>query len=496
MITSDLWIGVDAGTTQTKAILFNSVGTVIAEATVHVRSFYPHPGWVEQDPWDLVQAVIETIRAVLNDPRRQGRAIAGLGLANQGETVVAWDASTGQPLAPAIGWQCRRTESLCVQLKTTKLAPMIAAISGLPIDPYFSSTKMMWLLKKSEAVRAARQRGTLRLSTTDSWILHHLLTDPPYITDVATASRTQLLNIDVGVWSENLLEAFGIREVELPNIVPNAYIIGRTNKEKVGETIDVAGLAVDQQAALFGHGCVQTGQAKVSYGTGAFVLANAGHQRPNIPGLLPTIAWQLPGQRLVYAVDGGVLTAGAAIEWLVDMGILTSVEDSNEVENDIEDENLVFVPALAGLGAPWWNPAARGTVWGIHRGTTPHQLVQAVLRGIAHRIDDIVQQLYAHHGGLTELRCDGGPTRNPYLMQYQSDILGVPVKVSSIEDLAAWGVARLAMVAKGIDPNNSTPAAFTREYFPHRDGDWRLRQRARWRQAVRRAESLESQGDH
>lgn len=481
-----LWLGVDAGTTRTKAVLFDSQGTPVADAVRTVKAHYPQPGWVEQDPNDLVSAVIAAIHEILRDPRRQGHPVHGMGLANQGETVVAWDAKTGQALAPAIVWQCRRTFELCEQLQASGLEPSIQSISGLPIDPYFSSTKMQWLLEEVPAVQDARKAGTLRLSTTDSWILWHLLQDPIYITDVATASRTQLLDLTQGTWSDELLKVFNVQRWELPTIVPNSGVVGVIKPSLAGERIAVSGLAVDQQAALFGHGCHEAGQAKVSYGTGAFLLANAGTKRPEAKGVLPTIAWQLGDERLTYALDGGVFTAGAAIEWLVDVGLLESPEDAGLVAGTPEDEQLVMVPALAGLGAPWWDPTARGIVLGIHRGTRREQIVQAALRGVAHRIDDIVQALDKVGHPLTELRCDGGPSRNPYLMQYQSDITGLKARVTTIEDLAALGVAKMAALAFnfGIENGNGT---FVGAYEPARNQLWRDHARHRWGEAVERA---------
>ena len=480
-----LWLGVDAGTTRTKAVLFDNQGAPVADAVCHVKAHYPQSGWVEQDPNDLVSAVIATIHEILHDPRRLGNPVHGMGLANQGETVVAWDAKTGQALAPAIVWQCRRTFAICEQLRGSGLEPFIQSISGLPIDPYFSSTKMQWLLQEVPAVQDARRAGTLRLSTTDSWILWHLLEDPLYITDIATASRTQLLDLTQGTWSDELLNVFNVQRGELPTIVPNSGVVGVLKPSLAGERVPVSGLAVDQQAALFGHGCHKAGQAKVSYGTGAFLLANVGSQRPEAKGVLPTIAWQLGDERVTYALDGGVFTAGAAIEWLVDLGLLQSPEDAGLVAGTPEDDQLVMVPALAGLGAPWWDPSARGILLGIHRGTCRDQIIQAALRGIAHRIDDIVQALDMVGHPLTELRCDGGPSRNPYLMQYQSDITGLKVQVTAIEDLAALGVAKMAALAFNIGIGNGG-GTFVGSYEPTRDKLWRSHARHRWSEAIKR----------
>lgn len=483
---SALLLGIDQGTTGTKAMLFDARLRPLASAYRRVGRRQPRPGWVEQDPEELLASVLETAAEVSTEG-----PIAALGLANQGETVLAWEPG-GRPLGPAVVWQCRRSEPIVERLRRQGVEGEVRALSGLPLDAYFSSTKMTWLLEEVEPVAAAARAGRLRLGTTDAWLRERLGGEPA--TDPTTASRTQLMNLDTLEWDERLLEVFGVPREALPKIRPTASPqLGELRLGEVGAAPLRAG-AVDQQAALAGQGCVAPGQVKCTYGTGCFVLGAAGPERPRSgEGLLPTVAWALDGGA-EYALDGGVLTAGACVDWLVSLGLAQSPEEADRLAAEAGDTGGVrFLPALAGLGAPWWDAAARGVFAGLTEAAGAAQLCRAVLDGIAHRVADIVEAISAAAAPPAAIRVDGGLTSSAYLMRAQADLLGIPLRKAVDAEATSRGVAALAAVGAGLlDGVRAIPALLDEaaEVAPTSDAAERAAARAAWREFVEGAKRL------
>lgn len=456
----------------------------LAEAHRELRPTYPGPGLVEHDAEALLESIVEASAAALRAAAVD--RVDAVGLSNQGETTVAWDAKTGKPLAPAIVWQDRRTEAILYELRASGGAETIEARSRLPLDPYFSAPKMAWLLRQQPVQQAARQ-GRLRLGTTDAFfrarLAGHAATDP------ATASRTQLLDLERLDWDEELCAAFGVPLESLPPIEPTAAALG----ELEGRPFTAA--IVDQQAALAGQACFTPGQAKCTYGTGCFLLSNAGETAPTGGGgLLPTVAWTLAG-RTSYALDGGVLAAGSALTWLVSVGLLRSAQDADAVAGSVADAGGVhFLPALQGLGAPWWRSNARGTFAGISGATQPGHLVRSVLEALAFRVRDIVEAgERLGIGRLRALRVDGGLTASAALMQAQADILGIPIERAINPELTALGVAALAGIGAGVLAGPEAVAACLPEpetIEPRWPDDRREEAYARWRVFLEQAAEL------
>ena len=439
-------VGVDQGTTGTRASVYDERLRPLADAYREIRQHYPRPGWVEHDPDELVDSVVATVADAL--AAAGSPEVTAVGLANQGETTVAWDAHTRRPLARAIVWQDRRTEQILAGLRERGLAEEIERRSGLPLDPYFSSSKMTWLLEQAP-VREAAAAGGLRLGTSDAYLRDRLCGD--HATDPATASRTQLLDLAAVRWDERLAGAFSVPLDALPAIRPTVGDLGQLHAEPWPRSLPLRGAIVDQQAALAGHGCFERGSAKCTYGTGCFLLTNAG---PELPpgghGLLPTVAWSL-GERTSYAVDGGVLAAGTCVNWLVAVGLLDSPREADALARAVDSSGGVrFLPALSGLGAPWWRSEARGVFAGITAGTERGQLVRAVLEGIAFRVRDIVEAGARLSGERpADLRVDGGLTASRVLMQTQADVLGIPLLRARDAELTALGAAALAGMGAG-----------------------------------------------
>lgn len=480
----ELWLGIDAGTTLVKAVLFDAQMHTVAMRRVPVPVQTPHPGWVEQDPRAMVKAVQEAAEGVLRAPSRRGRKVAGVGICNQGETVVAWDGRTGVALAPAIVWQDRRTEAECLALaQDLGVRQSISERTGLTIDPYFSASKLKWLWDHVPEVQATYASGALRLSTTDSYILWHITHGQTCVTDPATASRTLLFDLTGSDWDLDLCGRFGVPSDCLPQVVPNAGPVGMASL--AGEEIPITGLCVDQQAALFGHGAISAGQVKVTYGTGAFVLGQLGRDVRHASGrLLTTVAWDLAGVRQ-YAFDGGVFTAGAAVDWLVRLGLVGSATETEELASEARSDEVLFVPALQGLGAPHWDGSARGTLLGASLETGRAEIARAVLDGIAFRVNDILKAMQAADLPLRQIRADGGPTRNRYLMQRQADISGVEIAVVEVEDAAALGMAWLARLGAdetSLDAVTAPPAQAV--YTPRTSENERQREWERWQGAL------------
>jgi glycerol kinase len=441
-------LAIDQGTTRTKALLFDAQARCLAESSSEIPLTYPQPGWVEQDPRDLLNSVVENARAVL--AATNVRVMAS-GLANQGETVVIWRKADGLPLYPAISWQDRRTDAFCSRLARSDEGRLISERTCLPLDPYFSATKLRWLLDNVPEARALAAQGDLLAGTTDAWLLWNLTGS--HVTDDATASRTMLYNPRLRSWDEDVLAALDIPRAILPTIQSTCSPFGTVRPALFGQVIPVTAAIVDQQGALFGQVCFAPGNVKVTYGTGAFLLLNTG---PTLPisrhGLVPTVAWTLNDQ-VSYALDGGIYVAGAAVQWLRDgLGILSSAAESQALAESVPDNGGVFfVPALAGLGAPYWDSYARGTLLGLTRGTTRAHIARATLEGIAFRTRDVLEAMAADTGSpVRSIKVDGGASANSFLMQTLADISGIEVRVSAVQETTALGVAFLAGLGSGL----------------------------------------------
>lgn len=493
MASRDLILAIDQGTTSTRAIVFDRRLRTVAASSRPLTTAHPQPGWVEQDPEAILASVVETVAEVLQTVGGAGR-IAAVGLDNQGETVVAWDAENGRALAPAVVWQCRRSLPIVERLRAEGREERIRRLTGLPLDPYFSAGKLAWLLENIPAVQEAAHRRTLRLGTVDAWLTARLGDSGP-LTDPSTASRTQLLGLRSLRWEPELLDRFGVPPESLPRIVPSVGPAGDLGHPAWGGTLPLWALACDQQAALAGHGAFRSGDLKATYGTGVFLLANAGTTPPETSVLEVSVAWTLPGGRRDYVLQGGVLTAGALVDWLASqLGLFADPRETEELARSVRDDAGVrFLPALAGLGAPWYRPASRAVVAGLSAAASRAHLIRAALDGIAQRVCDIAEAmtgLLAVRPGI--LRVDGGLTANGYLMQRQADLLGVPVAIARAEESTALGIAALAGLGAGLLDEEQISAAnpAVRTLVPALPEEERRRQREEWRAFVERASDL------
>lgn len=455
-MSADLLLAIDQGTTSTRAIAYDKNLRPVASASVPLRTTHPEPSWAEQDPEALLDSVVVSVARVLEEVGGPDRIIAA-GLDNQGETVVAWDEKTRHPLAPAIGWQCRRSLEIVERLRANGLEGPIRERSGLPLNPYYSAGKLAWLLEHHKEVRTASTEGRLRFGTVDAWLTARL-DDGDARTDTSTASRTQLLSLATLTWDNDLLEWFGIGSGTLPRVVPTAGDLGHLAHPRWHGAVPLRAMACDQQAALAGHGAFAPGALKATYGTGVFVVANAGMRRAASSNVETSIAWTLPGNgtRLpgtALVLQGGVFSGGAIIDWLRDgLGLIEDVSAAEAMALGVPDAAGVRVlPSLTGLGAPWWQPEARAVVSGLTHGAKPAHVVRATLDGIAQRVADVVEAMSAVLPEIPlRLRVDGGMTVNSYLMQRQADLLGVPVDVASAEESTALGIAGLAGLGAGV----------------------------------------------
>jgi glycerol kinase len=450
-------LAIDQGTTGTTCIVFDERAEPIGRAYREITPHFPHPGWVEHDAgeiWTVTQAV--TGEALADAHVRAGELVA-VGISNQRETVCVWDPSSGKPLHRAIVWQDRRTTARCEELRAAGHEGLVRARTGLVLDPYFSATKIEWLLDNIPGLRARALAGTAVFGTVDSWLIFKLTGE--YLTDVSNASRTMLFDIAACRWDPELLELFCVPARALPRVRASAGVFGRTRPEALhGHAVPIAGVAGDQQAALFGQACVNPGMGKSTYGTGSFVLLNTGFARPSEtpPGLLATVAWGIgpapPAGSLTYALEASIFVTGAAVQWLRDgLGLIARAEETEELAASLDgNDGVYFVPALTGLGSPHWDPHARGTIVGLTRGAGRAHLARATLEAIAYQTVDAVRAMEAAAGEpLNELRADGGATRNGWLMQFQADVLSIPVVVAEISETTALGAAYLAGVGVG-----------------------------------------------
>ncbi len=443
-------MALDQGTTSSRAILFDRDGKALAREQAEFSQIYPQPGWVEHDPEEIWRVSLDVMRGVMYKSGIQAEQIAALGITNQRETTVLWDRETGKSVSNAIVWQCRRTAELCADLQKQGLNEKFRSKTGLVIDAYFSGTKVKWLLDNIRGLRERAEKGEIAFGTIDSWMIYRLTGGDVHITDYSNASRTLLFNIHELEWDQELLEILDIPEIILPAVRPSSEVYGETEKSFLGKAVPIGGVAGDQQAATFGQVCFFKGMAKNTYGTGSFLLMNTGEQAiSSRHGLLTTIGWGLKG-KVYYALEGSIFITGGVVQWLRDgLRLIDEAEDTEWMARSVPDTGGVYlVPAFAGLGAPHWDMYARGTVLGLTRGTTKKHLVRAGLEAIAYQTRDVVEAMEKDTGlKIQNIRVDGGAAANNFLMQFQSDILGVPVERPLITETTALGAAYLAGLA-------------------------------------------------
>jgi glycerol kinase len=483
-----LLLGIDEGTSAVKAVLYDEDLKQVAEARREKPLDHPKPGWVEQDPDAILSAVVEAVAELLDGTDEE---VSACGLDHQGESVLAWNAESGEPLTTVVTWQDKRSQEILDRLEADGGAEAVRERSGMPLDPYFSAGKLAWLLENDSAVDAARKDGNLRLGTVDSFLCERL--GAGFATDPSTASRTQLAVPGEPDWDLQLLEAFGVPGDVLPAIEDTAGDLGVLRHDSWKQELPLRARCVDQQAALAGAGCVKPGLVKATYGTGVFVLGHVGDERPRPEGgLLPTVAWRVDG-RVEYALDGGVFTAGALLEWMSkDLGLAADPPALSKLAGEVEDSGGVRVlPALAGMGAPWWRSGARAVIAGMTGGTRPGQIARAALEAIAWRVADIVE-IISRQVTPETLRVDGGLTNSDLLMQMQADTAGVSVEHGAVDATAA-GAAALAAVGAGIWPSIATieeRIPVGKRVEPQRDDAWREAGHAEWREFVEKAAEL------
>ena len=449
----DLVLALDQGTTSSRAVLVDAEGRIVASAQRELTQYFPRPGWVEQDPGEIWATVRDCARQALGRAPGGVDRVAAVGITNQRETTIVWDRATGEPVAPAIVWQDRRTAHACDELRRAGCEPLVRSTTGLLLDPYFSATKLRWILRSAPGAMARAGRGELAFGTVDSWLVWNLTGGRRHVTDATNASRTMLYDITHGDWDDELLELFGVPREMLPEVRDSSGVVGETEQELFGAALPVAGIAGDQQAALFGQACTSPGLTKVTYGTGCFLLLHVGDEALPAPeGLLATVALQRGGRR-TYAVEGSVFMGGAVLQWLRDgLGVADDAAQIAALAETVESSTGVsFVPALTGLGAPHWDPQARGAILGITRGTTAAHVSRAALEGVAFQVADLARAIAdGSHLAIVEVRADGGASRGDLLLQAQADLLGVPVLRAAQPESTALGAAYLAGLAAGL----------------------------------------------
>ncbi len=485
-------LALDQGTTSSRAVLYTASGETACIRSRPLTQYYPQPGWVEHDAMEILDSQVGAVRDVLHHSGVRPEEIAALGIANQRETVVVWDRKTGEPVHQAIVWQCRRTADICTRWREDGLEPMLRERTGLVADAYFSGTKLQWLLQQVPGLRERADRGELLAGTVDTWLVWNLTGGRCHLTDPSNASRTLLFNIHKMDWDPELLALTGVPASMLPQVVPSSGRVGETSPEWFGAAIPIAGMAGDQQAALFGQGCVMPGSVKNTYGTGCFILMNTGSNPVySANRLLTTVAWDI-GQGPVYALEGSVFNTGSAIQWLRDgLGMIGSAKEADALAETVPDAaGTFFVPAFTGLGAPWWDMYARGTMTGLTRGTTKAHFVRAVLESIAYQSRDVFEAMMSDFGQpIRQLRVDGGASNSNVLMQFQSDLIGLDVlRPLNIETTAA-GAAALAGLAVGManSESGSPGCAIGRTFSPEMERETASRLQEQWRKAVKRS---------
>ncbi len=471
-------------------MLVDAAGEIRGMTQQEIALDYPNAGWVEADPEAIWRSVVAVARKLLQENAVAPDRIAGIGITNQRETAIVWEKATGRPVYPAIVWQSRQTVDICERLKVQGKETLVRGKTGLLLDPYFSGTKVAWILEHAENARAMAEAGELLFGTVDSWLIWKLTGGRVHVTDVSNASRTLLFNIHERRWDEELLDLFGIPVSMLPAVRSSSEVYGEAEAEWLGRAIPIAGAAGDQQAALFGQGCFEAGSVKNTYGTGCFMLMNTGSEaKPSPSGLLTTIAWEVNG-KLEYALEGSVFAAGAAIQWLRDgLGMIESAAESGELSAKVESTDGVYVvPAFVGLGTPYWDSDVRGAVFGLTRGTSKAQFVRATLEALAYQTKDVLDAMEKDAGiPLKTLAVDGGAVKNDFLMQFQSDLLGVAIERPVINESTALGAAYLAGLAVGFWKSRDEIVRLRRihrTFRPSMDEGRRRELYAGWQRAV------------
>jgi len=485
-------LALDQGTTSSRAILFDEAGGPMAVAQREFRQIFPQAGWVEHDPREIFATQRDVAREALRKSGISARDVLAVGITNQRETTIVWDRQTGEPIANAIVWQDRRTAELCRDLREVGAESLIRERTGLVIDPYFSGTKLAWLLDEIPGARERAARGELAFGTVDTWLVWQLTGNRTHVTDVSNASRTLLFNIHTNEWDDELLRLLRVPRAILPEVHPSAHAFGMVPAGVFGEPLLIAGVAGDQQAALFGQGCHTAGMAKNTYGTGCFMLLHTGDKVvQSANGLVATACAQTRGKE--YALEGSVFIAGAVVQWLRDqLGFFSSSSEVERLASEVLDSGDVFVvPAFTGLGAPYWDPNARGTIVGLTRGTTRAHIARAALESIAFQSAEVLEAMQKDSGEkLAELRVDGGASANDLLMQFQADLLGVPVVRPRVLETTALGAAYLAGLTVDLWKSREELARqwkAARRFEPHMDSSDRETRMSRWREAVSRA---------
>ncbi len=485
-------LALDQGTTSSRAILFDEKGKLVETAQREFRQIFPQPGWVEHDAKEIYETQRDTAREVLRKTEVALKDVMGIGITNQRETTIVWDRQTGEPIANAIVWQDRRTAPLCAELKKLGAEGLVRERTGLVIDPYFSGTKIAWLLDNVPGARARAERGELAFGTVDTWLTWHLTGNRTHVTDVSNAARTLLFNIHMNDWDPELLQLLDVPRAMLPDVHPSAHAFGMVPPGMFGEPLVIAGIAGDQQAAMFGQVCHRAGMAKNTYGTGCFMLLHTGDKVvESKSGLIATSCAQTRGKE--FALEGSVFVGGAVVQWLRDG--LEFFSSSREVEklaaSVLDSGDVYLVPAFTGLGAPYWDPNARGTIVGLTRGSTKAHLARAALESIAFQSAELLEAMQKDSGqGLMELRVDGGAAANDLLMQFQADLLGVPVVRPKVLETTALGAAYLAGLTVDLWKSRDELATHwkaERRFEPRMSPSEREQRMSRWREAVGRS---------
>jgi glycerol kinase len=491
-------MALDQGTTSSRAILFDEGCAIVAVDQHEFPQYFPRPGWVEHDPDEIWESQLRAARGVLAKAGASARDVAAIGITNQRETAVVWERASGRPVHRAIVWQSRQTVPICDELRARGLEDDVRARTGLVIDAYFSGTKVRFILDAIDAGQARAERGELAFGTVDAWLLHRLTKGRVHATEYSNASRTMLYDIHARRWDEGLLDALQVPASMLPEVRDSSGIFEMADPEWLGAEIPIAGIAGDQQSALFGQRCTAPGQAKNTYGTGCFLLMNTGASAPaSQTGLVTTIAWGLAGE-VEYALEGSVFVTGSAVQWLRDgLGLIADAAESEAAARSVDDTaGAYLVPAFTGLGAPYWDERARGALVGITRGTTRNHVIRATLESIAYQTRDVVECVQTDSGlSLESLRVDGGAAANDFLMQFQADVLGVPVERPAVLEVTALGAAALAGLATGVLPDTEVLAGAgggVTRFEPSFDAERRNALYAGWKRAVERSLAWET----
>lgn len=490
-------LAIDQGTTSSRAIIFDHDGSIRAVAQKEFKQIFPQSGWVEHDPEEIWSSQLSTVREVLQKAGLKASDVSAIGITNQRETTLVWDRKTGKPVYNAIVWQDRRTAAFCDELKAAGHAELIQSRAGLVIDAYFSGSKLRWILDNVPGARDRANRGELAFGTVDTWLIWKLTNGAQHMTDVTNASRTMLYNLRTGTWDDELLKVLNVPREVLPEVRSSSEVYAETAAGLLDSPVKIAGIAGDQQAALFGQNCFKRGMAKNTYGTGCFMLMNIGEE-PMLSKhqLITTVAWKQNGVT-DFALEGSVFIGGAVVQWLRDgLGIIKSSAEIEKLAESVPDVAGVYlVPAFAGLGAPYWDQYARGTLTGLTRGTTTGHIARAALEGIAFQVSDILEVMKQDSGvPMNELRVDGGACANNLLMQFQADMLQVPVVRPKVIETTALGAAYLAGLASGFWKNRedvSRAWQVDRVFEPAKSADEAKHRRARWKEALNRARDWE-----